>query len=85
MCPKEEYQSINQYHSSIYIYIYIKVEISCEAFYEENWNTLKVIISACVKSSKIEKCIHFTHFDQKKKKKLTSVGIKLCIDAQLLY
>ena len=49
-----------------------------------SWHHIRVTTLACVKSSKIEKGTHFTHFDththtHTHKKKPTSVGVKLCI------
>ena len=38
-------------------------------------------ISVNAKSCKMQKILHFTHFDQKTP---TSVGVKMCINAQLL-
>ena len=39
--------------------------------------------STLAKSCKIQKVAYFTHFE-KKKKKTTSVSVKLCINAQIL-
>ena len=42
------------------------------------WATTSVVAKSC----KIQKVVHFTHFDNKKKPVL--VGVKLCINAKML-